>query len=221
MYLVCISYVSYHCVYMLLGHISKITHLPPCFPQRYVPKAYCIDATICSYILYHTVQIQYNVVFICRQSLTADHSNNTSSAPRQACHLSHIYSRPGLEASTMPGIKLQRDDHAALLLKGLTEVLSGNPSMADVTLACEGGTVKGHRAVLAACSPYLMELLAVSIIPIPSAKSVQSLQEPIKLGWSCPTIFGQSGTIRLSKPQDRLDFLNCPNSLDSGQPKHV
>ena len=39
-------------------------------------------------------------------------------------------------------------------LSGLFEGLYKSGLLTDVTLACQGGTLKAHRLVLAACSPY-------------------------------------------------------------------
>lgn len=42
------------------------------------------------------------------------------------------------------------------------ENLRGDEDFIDVTLACDGKTLKAHRVVLSACSPYFRELLKVS-----------------------------------------------------------
>lgn len=39
-------------------------------------------------------------------------------------------------------------------LSGLFETLYKSGSLTDVTLACQGGMLRAHRLVLAACSPY-------------------------------------------------------------------
>jgi BTB/POZ domain len=42
------------------------------------------------------------------------------------------------------------------------ENLRDDEDFVDVTLACEGKSLKAHRVVLSACSPYFRELLKVS-----------------------------------------------------------
>jgi len=42
------------------------------------------------------------------------------------------------------------------------ENLRDDEAFVDVTLACEGRSIKAHRVVLSACSPYFRELLKVS-----------------------------------------------------------
>lgn len=42
------------------------------------------------------------------------------------------------------------------------ENLRGDEDFIDVTLACDGKTLKAHKVVLSACSPYFKELLKVS-----------------------------------------------------------
>jgi len=54
------------------------------------------------------------------------------------------------------------------------ENLRDDEDFVDVTLACDGKSLKAHRVVLSACSPYFRELLKVrtprpSRAPIPSA----------------------------------------------------
>lgn len=44
------------------------------------------------------------------------------------------------------------------------ENLRDDEDFVDVTLACEGKSLKAHRVVLSACSPYFRELLKVNII---------------------------------------------------------
>lgn len=44
------------------------------------------------------------------------------------------------------------------------ENLRDDEDFIDVTLACDGKTLKAHRVVLSACSPYFRELLKVSKI---------------------------------------------------------
>lgn len=39
-------------------------------------------------------------------------------------------------------------------LSGLFETLYKSGSLTDATLACQGGMLRAHRLVLAACSPY-------------------------------------------------------------------
>jgi len=39
-------------------------------------------------------------------------------------------------------------------LSGLFEALYRSGSLTDATLACQGGMLRAHRLVLAACSPY-------------------------------------------------------------------
>jgi broad-complex core protein len=43
------------------------------------------------------------------------------------------------------------------------ENLRDDEDFVDVTLACDGKSLKAHRVVLSACSPYFRELLKVSI----------------------------------------------------------
>ena len=42
------------------------------------------------------------------------------------------------------------------------EQLRDHEDFVDVTLACEGRTIKAHKVVLSACSPYFRNLLKVS-----------------------------------------------------------
>lgn len=42
------------------------------------------------------------------------------------------------------------------------ENLRDDEDFVDVTLACDGRSLKAHRVVLSACSPYFRELLKVS-----------------------------------------------------------
>lgn len=42
------------------------------------------------------------------------------------------------------------------------ENLRDDEDFVDVTLACEGRSIKAHRVVLSACSPYFRDLLKVS-----------------------------------------------------------
>jgi hypothetical protein len=42
------------------------------------------------------------------------------------------------------------------------ENLRDDEDFVDVTLACDGKSLKAHRVVLSACSPYFRELLKVS-----------------------------------------------------------
>ena len=44
------------------------------------------------------------------------------------------------------------------------ENLRDDEDFVDVTLACDGRSLKAHRVVLSACSPYFRELLKVSTI---------------------------------------------------------
>jgi hypothetical protein len=43
------------------------------------------------------------------------------------------------------------------------ENLRDDEDFVDVTLACDGKSLKAHRVVLSACSPYFRELLKVRI----------------------------------------------------------
>lgn len=43
------------------------------------------------------------------------------------------------------------------------ENLRDDEDFVDVTLACDGKSLKAHRVVLSACSPYFRELLKVDI----------------------------------------------------------
>lgn len=43
------------------------------------------------------------------------------------------------------------------------ENLRDDEDFVDVTLACDGKSLKAHRVVLSACSPYFRELLKVSL----------------------------------------------------------
>ena len=43
------------------------------------------------------------------------------------------------------------------------EQLRDQEDFVDVTLSCEGNTVKAHKVVLSACSPYFRSLLKVSL----------------------------------------------------------
>lgn len=45
------------------------------------------------------------------------------------------------------------------------ENLRDDEDFVDVTLACDGKSLKAHRVVLSACSPYFRELLKVSTSP--------------------------------------------------------
>lgn len=44
------------------------------------------------------------------------------------------------------------------------ENLRDDEDFVDVTLACDGRSLKAHRVVLSACSPYFRELLKVRLI---------------------------------------------------------
>lgn len=44
------------------------------------------------------------------------------------------------------------------------ENLRDDEDFIDVTLACDGKSLKAHRVVLSACSPYFRELLKVSVM---------------------------------------------------------
>lgn len=46
------------------------------------------------------------------------------------------------------------------------ENLRDDEDFVDVTLACDGKSLKAHRVVLSACSPYFRELLKVDITDI-------------------------------------------------------
>lgn len=46
------------------------------------------------------------------------------------------------------------------------ENLRDDEDFVDVTLACDGRSLKAHRVVLSACSPYFRELLKVSLVII-------------------------------------------------------
>lgn len=46
------------------------------------------------------------------------------------------------------------------------ENLRDDEDFVDVTLACDGRSLKAHRVVLSACSPYFRELLKVSLTVI-------------------------------------------------------
>lgn len=44
------------------------------------------------------------------------------------------------------------------------ENLRDDEDFVDVTLACDGRSLKAHRVVLSACSPYFRELLKVRLL---------------------------------------------------------
>jgi len=44
------------------------------------------------------------------------------------------------------------------------ENLRDDEDFVDVTLACDGKSLKAHRVVLSACSPYFRELLKVRLV---------------------------------------------------------
>jgi len=46
------------------------------------------------------------------------------------------------------------------------ENLRDDEDFVDVTLACDGKSLKAHRVVLSACSPYFRELLKVRIVKL-------------------------------------------------------
>lgn len=46
------------------------------------------------------------------------------------------------------------------------ENLRDDEDFVDVTLACDGKSLKAHRVVLSACSPYFRELLKVRLFPL-------------------------------------------------------
>lgn len=52
------------------------------------------------------------------------------------------------------------------------ENLRDDEDFVDVTLACDGKSLKAHRVVLSACSPYFRELLKVSLICFLNIKHV-------------------------------------------------
>lgn len=62
----------------------------------------------------------------------------------------------GLQSARIMGEKtfnLTWNNHLANL-SGLFEGLYKSGSLTDATLACQGGMLRAHRLVLAACSPY-------------------------------------------------------------------
>lgn len=51
------------------------------------------------------------------------------------------------------------------------ENLRDDEDFVDVTLACDGKSLKAHRVVLSACSPYFRELLKVRYVDLRYAPS--------------------------------------------------
>lgn len=61
------------------------------------------------------------------------------------------------------------------------ENLRDDEDFVDVTLACEGRSIKAHRVVLSACSPYFRDLLKVSPKSQPTCLRVTKYDEYSKL----------------------------------------
>jgi len=60
------------------------------------------------------------------------------------------------------------------------ENLRDDEDFVDVTLACDGKSLKAHRVVLSACSPYFRELLKVRFSLPPSSSFLSlSLSEDV------------------------------------------
>jgi BTB/POZ domain len=53
------------------------------------------------------------------------------------------------------------------------ENLRDDEDFVDVTLACDGRSLKAHRVVLSACSPYFRELLKVSLMKKENTVSIK------------------------------------------------
>lgn len=66
-------------------------------------------------------------------------------------------------------------------LSGLFETLYKSGSLTDVTLACQGGMLRAHRLVLAACSPYFERVFKEHYgdQPILILKGTRSLRKPL------------------------------------------
>ena len=60
------------------------------------------------------------------------------------------------------------------------ENLRDDEDFVDVTLACDGKSLKAHRVVLSACSPYFRELLKVRYVDLRHSPRIQ--QYPAVLG---------------------------------------
>lgn len=72
------------------------------------------------------------------------------------CHSCTSYFRDPIILDKNMGEKtfnLTWNNHLANL-SGLFEALYKSGSLTDATLACQGGMLRAHRLVLAACSPY-------------------------------------------------------------------
>lgn len=69
---------------------------------------------------------------------------------------------------------LRWNNHRSNLLTVFDELLQ-NEAFTDVTLACEGGSTKCHKMVLAACSSYFQELF--TDLPYPCTHPVVVLKD--------------------------------------------
>lgn len=71
------------------------------------------------------------------------------------------------------------------------ENLRDDEDFVDVTLACDGKSLKAHRVVLSACSPYFRELLKVRLsLPPSSSNPSLSLSLAIMLAKTFRFLFG-------------------------------
>ncbi|CAG0900467.1 unnamed protein product [Darwinula stevensoni] len=56
-----------------------------------------------------------------------------------------------------PGLRLSWNSHDSQII-GIFGKLWESRALCDVTLACQGGTIRAHKLILSACSPYFQEL---------------------------------------------------------------
>jgi hypothetical protein len=65
-----------------------------------------------------------------------------------------------------PMCSLKWDDYEHEMVDCLTSLYKSE-EWADVTLSCEGHTIKAHKVILAMCSPFFRKMFQVSL-PIPT-----------------------------------------------------
>lgn len=61
--------------------------------------------------------------------------------------------------ASSPAFRLCRANHKSDMINVFEEMYK-DESMVDVSLICDNGTIKGHRLVLSACSPYFRNILS-------------------------------------------------------------
>lgn len=73
------------------------------------------------------------------------------------------------------------------------ENLRDDEDFVDVTLACDGKSLKAHRVVLSACSPYFRELLKVRVDRIP-ALTLRKIQAAVWCRFIACVLWGRFQT---------------------------